>query len=185
MKAFRGRLLSIIILLSGYICVSAQDTATHPVMPVDEDSKLITYKEVIQEKGTRNDLYIRGIAWINSFYKNPQEVTRVRDADNGIIKGIARFKTYYTDKDGFKREGPIIEYAFTLEFKDGRYRYIMTDFIQKLASRTSIERWMNTKDNAYNPQWDDYLRQVDTYVKDAVKGMKKAMEPKVIKPDNW
>ena len=34
-------------------------------MPVDPDTKLITYKEVVNTTGKPADLYIRAIAWVN------------------------------------------------------------------------------------------------------------------------
>lgn len=160
-------------------------TPPMPNIPVDTITKLISYKEVVQEKGTRDTLYIRAIAWINSYFPNPTDVTRVRDRDNSVIKGIHRFKLYYTDKDGSKRETSLCEYAFSIECKDGRYRYTFTDFIRKEASRQPIERWLDKKDPAYNPQWDDYLRQVDNFVKETTTSLKKAMKPPVKVIDNW
>ncbi|MHC1708704.1 MAG: DUF4468 domain-containing protein [Bacteroidales bacterium] len=164
---------------------SAQDTVKRPEIPVDEVSKLITYKEVITEKGSRDELYVRGIEWVSSYFKNPAEVTRTRDRDNGLIKGVHRFKIYYTDKEGFKRETGMIEYDFTLEFKEGRYRYILSNFCLKEMSRQHIERWLDRKDPAFNPQWDDYLKQVDTFVKEWSSNLKKGMQPPLKKEDNW
>jgi hypothetical protein len=164
---------------------SAQDSTISATIPVDDISKLITYKEVVNEKGSRDELYVRGIEWVSGFFKNPSEVTRTRDRDNGIIKGVHRFKLYYTDKDGFKRETNFCEYDFTIEFKEGRYRYTLTDFCLKEASRQHIERWLNKKDPAYNPQWDDYLLQVDTFVKEWSASLKKGMRPPIKKDDNW
>ncbi|MCX6271886.1 MAG: DUF4468 domain-containing protein [Bacteroidetes bacterium] len=181
MKSFS---IIITFLFSSWLSFAQQPEAT-PVIPVDESTKLITYKEVVQEKGTRDELYNRGIEWINAFFKNPVDVTRTRDKDNGLIKGIARFKLFYADKDGFKRETGMCEYEFTLEFKEGRYRVIFTNFILKEVSRRPIERWLNKLDPAYNPQWDDYLKQVDTYVKETTANLKKAMQPPVKKDDSW
>jgi hypothetical protein len=185
------RLFSSFCLASFFVIIScsfssAQTTqAPMPNIPVDSVTKLISYREVVSEKGTKDTLYIRAIAWINSFFANPSDITRVRDRDNGVIKGIHRFKLYYIDKDGSKRDAPICEYSFSIECKEGRYRYTFTEFIRKEVSRQPIERWLDKKDPAYNPQWDDYLRQVDTYIKEATNSMKKAMKPPVKIIDNW
>jgi hypothetical protein len=167
--------------LSGFAQTPAQDGE----LPIDPDTKKITYKEVVQEKGTRDELYVRGIAWINSFYKNPADVTRTRDRDNGLIKGVARFKTYYTDPDGFKKEGPVIEYSLVFEFKEGRYRFSFTEMTRKETSRQPVEGWLNKKDPAYNPQWDDYLKQVNVFFTETITSLKKGMAPVVKKEDTW
>lgn len=172
-------------LVMNFLGAFAQDTVSRPNIPVDDVTKLITYKEVVNEKGTRDELYVRGIEWVSSYFKNPSEVTRTRDRDNGIIKGVHRFKLYYTDKDGFKRESNMCEYDFTIEFKDGRYRYILSNFCMKEASRQHIERWLDRKDPAYNPQWDEYLKQVDSFVKEWSASLRKGMQPPIKKDDSW
>src|SRR5512133_1402935 len=67
------------------------------VLPIDPDTKMATYQEVVQEKGTADELYIRAIEWINSFYKNPADVTRVRNRESGVIELLHRFEIYNMD----------------------------------------------------------------------------------------
>ncbi len=180
------RYFFLLFLSFGFISILSAQQDTPPAdLPIDPDTKKINYKEVVQEKGTRDELYIRGIAWINSFYKNPADVTRTRDRDNGLIKGVARFKTYYTNPDGFKKEGPVIEYNLVLEFKDGRYRFSFTEMTRKETSRQPVENWLNKKDPSYNPQWDDYLNQVNVFFTETIASLKKAMAPVVKKEDVW
>ncbi len=175
----------LLLLLFVSTAVTAQDTIKRPEIPVDEESRLITYKQVVQQSGTRDELYLRSIDWLNSFYKNPAEVTRTRDRENGILKGVARFKLYYIDKDGIKNETSFCEYDFTLECKDGRYRYTLTNFCLKETSRKPIERWLNRSDPSFNPRWDEYLTQVDAFAKDWIARLEKAMAPKIKKDDSW
>jgi len=186
MRSFPSFCLVFSFVLLSWFTLSAQSTsAPMPNIPVDSVTKLISYREVVTQKGTKDSLYVRAIAWINTFYPNPSDVTRVRDRDNGVIRGIHRFKLYYTDRDGSKHEAPLCEYSFSIECKDGRYRYTFTDFTRKEASRQPLERWLDKKDPAYNPQWEDYLQQVDTFVKETTASMKKAMKPPVKIIDNW
>ena len=49
-------------------------------MPVDPDTKLITYKEVVTVTGTPAELFNRAIEWINKQYKNPADATKVRES---------------------------------------------------------------------------------------------------------
>lgn len=154
-------------------------------IPYDTITKLITYKEVVRQKGTNDELYLRAIEWISATYKNAERVTSKRDRANGLIEGIARFKINYTDKDGSKNDAGNISYVILLECKDGRYRYTFNGFNLDLQSRFAIEKWLNKKDVSYNPSWDKYLKDVDTFMKSLIAGLKKAMLPPVIIDDTW
>ena len=146
---------------------------------IDEKTGLITYKEVIQEEGTKQDFFNRAIGWINTYYKNPVDVTKTRDPETGIIKGLHRFKIKNTDENGFQTDAGVIQYRFTLEFKEGRYRYILTEFIMRQASKVPVEKWLNKDDPQYNPAWDEYLIQVYSFAKSWIESLKKGMMPKV------
>ena len=181
-------LLNYLIIFSFLACtlgnVSAQQ-GSGDTIPIDEVTKLISYQEVIRESGKKDELYIRAIGWINKTFKNPASVTRVRDRESGKIKGISRFRIKYTDNDGNNLNASTIEYTFILEFKDGRYRFTFTELTIKQLSRIPVEKWLNKKDQAYNPKWDDYLVQIDTYIKEKITGLKKEMKPPGKKDDNW
>jgi hypothetical protein len=156
------------------------------VIPVDEDTKLVTYKEVVTQEGTAPKMYNQGIEWVNSFYPNPSDVTRVRDPDNGKIEIRHRILVFNLDKDGNKTtQANIVEYTMKLEFKEGRYRYTITDFNVKKVSKFPMERWMDKTDPEYVPVCDIYLKQVDEEILKVIKSLKEGMKPKVIKTDNW
>lgn len=154
-------------------------------MPYDTLTKLITYKEVVKQKGTADELYLRAIEWIGATYKNAERVTNKRDRANGLIEGIARFKINYTEKDGSKNDAGNISYNLIIECKDGRYRYIFNGFNLDSQSRFPIEKWLNKKDVSYNPSFDKYLKDVDTFMKTLIAGLKKAMQPPVVIDDSW
>jgi len=86
-----GLFLLTIIATKGLFAQSAN-------IPVDEDTKLITYKEVIQQPGDADKLYLTAISWVNSFYNNPNEVTTTRDRENGKLVLDHRFKIFNIDK---------------------------------------------------------------------------------------
>ena len=65
--------------------------------PVDPDSKLIQYREIINQEGTKDVLYDRGAEWIRSYYLNPGSVTKVQDKVNGKIEGTGRLRLYFYD----------------------------------------------------------------------------------------
>ena len=155
-------------------------------LPVDPDSKKILYREVVEQQGTPGYLYDKAIEWFGFYYLNPQSVFTVQNKENGKIEGLGRFKIYYTDKtSGDRRDGGVIQYQIKMELKDNRYRYTLTDFNLKAASRNPIEKWMNKSDPAYNSTWDSYLYQVDTTMQQLISSMKEKMKPTVVKKDEW
>lgn len=150
--------------------------------PLDENTKLITYREVVQLNGTQDELYIRGIDWINSYYKNPADVCRIRNRESGVIEVLHRIEIVNT-KDGGKVPAGTVNYELKLEFKPGRYRYTITDLLLKQSSRFPVERWLNKDDPQYIPEWDDYMQQVDARVKEIIESIKKGMEPENVKEE--
>ncbi len=156
-----------------------------PIVPVDEDTKLITYKEVVNQEGDVQKLYNTAIAWVNANYENPTEVTRVRDAENGKLELRHRFKIFNTDKKCIKTDAYIINYTLKLEFKPGKYRYTFTDFTIAAVSKYPLERWLDKKDPQYTPACEDYLAQIDSIVNSKIESLKEGMVPKVIKKDDW
>jgi len=156
-----------------------------PSLPVDPDTKLIQYREVIQQEGTKDVLYDRGIEWFRAYYLSPTSVFRVQDKVNGKIEGTGRFKIYFKDETGMLRDAGVILYDIRVELKDNKYRYTLTDFNYKTASRFPIEKWMNKNDPAYNSNWDLFLYQTDTTMQGLITSLKEGMKPKVIKKDEW
>lgn len=178
------RILSILLFTALTVTlVRAQGTTSS--LPIDEDTKLITYKEVVQQTGTKTELFNRAIEWINKNYKNPADVTKVRNPETGLIELIHRIELNYDEK-GVTRSAGIVDYTLRLELKDGRYRYTFTNFNLKQASRVPIEKWLDKSDKAYVPAWDNYLAQVDAFTKTLIESLKKGMEPPAAKKvDEW
>jgi hypothetical protein len=160
---------------------NAQDLT--PSLPVNPDTKLITYQEVVKVDGTIKDLFSRAIDWININYKNPADVTKVRDPESGLIEILHRIELERTDKQDTKIDAGIIIYTLKLELKDGRYRYTITDLNLKQSSKFPIERWLDKKDKAYNPNWNLYLTQMDKEIKTLIESLKKGMLPVIKKKE--
>lgn len=154
-------------------------------VPVDAKTGLITYQEVVPENGSQDELYIRAIEWINANYKNPADVSRVRNRESGVIELLHRFEIF-DEKDGAKVLSGTVNYTLSLEFKPGRYRYTVNELTLRQASRFPVEKWLNKSDPAYKPEWDGYLKQVDTKAKELIASLKEGMHPKKEKPeDKW
>lgn len=170
--------LFIVLLLTitgTYTRLHAQGSTSN--IPVDPDTKLITYREVVKVEGTTKDFYSRAIDWINVFYKNPDDATKVRDPQTGYIEILHRIDLQRTDDQDVKVPAGIIVYTLKLELKEARYRYTITDLNLKQSSKFPIERWMDKTDKAYNPNWDMYLAQMDKQFKELIESLKKGMLP--------
>jgi hypothetical protein len=154
--------------------------------PINEETGLITYREVVTEEGTKEQFFNRAVGWINQYYPNPVDVTKTRDLETGIIKGLHRFKIYNTDPEGNKTDAGIVQYEFALEFKEGRYRFTLTDFALKDQSKIPVEKWLDKKDPQYVPVWESYLNQLYDFSKEWIENLKDGMKPKgKINDDQW
>ncbi|MEI7723685.1 MAG: DUF4468 domain-containing protein [Bacteroidota bacterium] len=176
---------TILLGLTG-ITLFAQQQAQPYKLPVDPESKKILYREVVEQQGTPAYLYDKAIEWFGYYYLNAQSVYTVQSKENGKIEGVGRMKIYFNDEaSGVRRDGGQIFYQIKMELKDNKFRYTLTDFNLKSASRFPIEKWMDKTDPAYNPNWDSYLYQVDTTMQRLISTMKEKMKPTVIKKDVW
>lgn len=182
MKVYRiSVLFSILIMITAHL--TAQNST--PTMPVDPDTKLITYKEVVTVAGTPSELFNRAIEWVNKQYKNPTDATKVRNPASGLIEIIHRIDLT-KDDNGIICAAGIVDYSMKLEMKDGRYRYTITNFNLKDVSRQPIESWMNKTSSVADPLWSSYLNQVDVAVKKLIDSLKTSMLPPAVKkPDEW
>jgi uncharacterized protein with TBP-like fold DUF4468 len=163
----------------------AQEADSAWAMPVDENTEKITYQEVVKEEGTKTQLFNRAINWVNTFYNNPVAVTKIREIATGRIE--CRHQIRLTKKkEGVDLPAGLVLYSVILELKDGRYRYTVTDFVLRQATKYPIENWMDESDPAYNEQWGIFLKQVDVFSKELIENLKQKMRPvEVIKEEEW
>jgi len=151
-------------------------------MPVNEDTKLITYSEVVKVEGTADALYKKAHKWFFSYYKNPNNV--VKESANNKIVARPRFKILNPpDKKGIKTMGGVVLYTFTIFFKDGRYKYTITNIEWKQPSKYPIERWMDKSAPSYKEKYAHYLLQVDTEIKKTIASIQKSLAQGEKKPE--
>ncbi len=157
------------------------------VLPIDPETKKIKFQEVVHEKGTKQQLFNRCVYWLYKFYKDPDRVTSVRDPNTGKIVGQHRFRVYDYTKDSIKKIAGTIDYTFTIEFKDGRYRYTINKLLLKTASKYPIENWLDKSFPNYNPRWESYLQQIADFVKSWSDDLKEHMKPEPPRKtdDDW
>jgi len=165
--------------------IFAQEVVNTPNLPIDADSKKIIYRDVVEENGDPGYLYNKAMEWFNYYYPSPTSIFSIQDRVNGKIEGTGRMGIYNNDEKGNKVNAGLIVYSIRIEFKENRYRYTLTDFNLKGSSRFPIEKWLNKEDPAYNPQWDNYLYQVDTTMQRLTSTLIEKMKPVEEKTDEW
>lgn len=168
-------LSTVMICILGPICFGQEKDST-TFLPLNSKTGRITYQEVVEVEGNKRDLFNRCINWVNTYYANPVSVTKIRDFETGKIEGRHQFRIHYME-DGYQKDGGMVLYTVRIEMKDGRYRYTITDFDLRRATRFPVENWMNKSDPAYNGQWDDYLRQIDDFARQMAANLTQKMEP--------
>lgn len=156
-------------------------------MPVDQVTGLITYQEVVEEEGTKDELFNRCSSWLHTFYPNPWEAAKVRDQSSGLIRIQHQFRVYDYDNEGNKKEAGMILYNVKLEFRENRYRYTIDNFLLRQISRYPVEKWLDRNSPDYDARWEDYLTQIDLYIRDElIKSLKEKMKPViVIQEEEW
>ena len=177
MKAF----VSLLIFFAGFHLFSQEEQS---VVPVNPETGIIQFRDVVDEQGTKEELFNRCIYWLNSYYKNSTRVTTIRDIQTGRIEGKHNIRIYYYADDSVKTQAGTVDYVFNIELKQDKYRYTLTDLKFRSKTRMPIEKWLNKDDSEYNLHWDEYLQQIADFVEDWSANLKKKMQPEKNKTDD-
>ena len=159
---------------------------TFPDMPIDENTKLVTYKKVVQMRAAPSELYDRAYAWANKYYKNPTTVIKRADKSSGELECVSNIPIYTLAKDGVTRTSAgYVYYTLTIEARDNRYRYTITDIHKRESAQFPIEKWLDTS----RPEWTavryDHLHQIDEAVKVLMQSIEEGMKPTKVVVDEW
>lgn len=184
------KVLCLMVLVTACICCFGQKKNTldipYPNVPIDEETGLVTYKEVVQQaNATPQELYDRAMLWVKKYFKNTTEVVKSSDREKGIIQLRSSVRIHVLKEDGSKVFKNIVYYNMKIECRPGRYRYTITDFNEKATSAAPVEVWLNTE----NPKWEigqyAYLNQIDEQILSLIESLEEGMNPPVVKEDEW
>jgi hypothetical protein len=185
---FKKIIVSLFLLSFLSINSFSQTTSTAPKFVFDAESKLISYNKVVElGTGTKDELFNKAIGWCNMFYKNPADVIREKKQEDGLIVCKARFKiSNPPDKKGVVTDAGIVQYTLRLFFKDGRYKYDLTEFNWKQTSYFAAEKWLDKKSSSYVPEYDFYLQQLNENANQIIQDLEKGMKgSSAIKKNDW
>ena len=155
-------------------------------LPTDAETKKISFQETVEcDTLTKDVLYERAQQWIKNYYKSDRydmnDVVKLRLMKEGnfIIKLTYDYK-YKSDNN--------IKYMITIESKEGKYRYTLTDFKfyniksgpkSELALEVSYAK-MNTQNKG------EAVTQINKEVNLIIEDLKKYMSTGQIKnKDDW
>jgi hypothetical protein len=94
-------------------------------MPVDKETGLITYSEVVKvDSANQKQLYKVAKLWVLNVYGSGRSANQLMLND-----GDATIMLKSSVATGYGK----VYYTLTIECKDGRYRYIFTDFTQQCS----------------------------------------------------
>jgi hypothetical protein len=152
-------------------------------LPIDPKTELITFRKVIPTQGSEDEVFNRIYSqFMNTYYKSPSTI--LQQNDGRTMKG--KHQIQLDNFDAVKSKWPWITYRFTIEVREGRVRYTLTDFLQKTQSNHPCEEWMNKEDPAYQPVWDSCLEQIAAFAEDWGQKCEESLEPeKVIEEEEW
>lgn len=134
------------------------------------------------------ELQNRAFSWANSYFKNPADVIRERDTTAGKMVCKARLKIMNeADKKGVVTEAGLIEYTLRLDFKENKYRYVISEINWKQKSYYPVERWLDTTAAGYTGAFAYYIKQTDELMKHLVMDLENGMKQPFskVKKDDW
>ncbi|UOQ64424.1 DUF4468 domain-containing protein [Hymenobacter volaticus] len=104
------------------------------VLPFDSDTKRISYQGVVEVPGTTKDqLYVRAYEWLAKTYRSANAVIQMQDKEAGRLVGKGVMKVTLR---GFN--AGYVQHTITIYLKDGRYKYILTDFAHEAGGAKDV-----------------------------------------------
>lgn len=180
------KILLVLVFIANVSILFAQKSVK-PDMPIDDDSKIVTYKGVVEISGvSKSELYKRANNWFKSYYVNPTQVIQLADSNTGKIEGKAQFTTYKTLKNDVKAQADLVKYTITIDIKEGKFRYSITKINLQAPSYKPIESYFSEADPIKDEHWST-LKQADDYFIKTISFMREGMDKPSsnIKKDEW
>jgi hypothetical protein len=171
--------LSVILIVP--LFTTAQDTEYNFVFPVDSASGLITYTEVVIQNDSAKLLYSRGKEWISKTFVSAKAVIEMDDNLNYKVFGNAIIDMY----------PGIVKYSFSLYFKNGKFKYVFTNFIHdcnicnpelKVPLESGPDKGMLAPVYRNKKNWDKIKYNTNQKILSLIGSLKEFMK---IETENW
>lgn len=191
-------LLLFTLLVIGVNGFSQFDTSTEHLreLEIDSTTNKIVFTEVVQTPGVnRSDLYNAAREWFVVSFKSADDVLQMEDKEAGILMGKAFNSVSATTGMGVTIPY-MLYYTIKLYFKDGRYKYVVTDLIYRSDDnehQNAVELFIvddylyknksKGKFDYMNKQWKrETIKSIDKLISNLKSTMAKA---KSLNNDDW
>ena len=118
--------------------VAANRSADAAGLPIDPETKLITYQGVVEVPGvSKNELYRRAYEWIAQTYHSANAVIQMQDKEAGqlVAKGLTRVTTQSL---GMTLDAGVVYHTLTIYVKEGKYKYILSNLTHEAGGARNI-----------------------------------------------
>ncbi|MBR9860232.1 DUF4468 domain-containing protein [bacterium] len=165
-------MINLRLLGTTFLFVSIFSFAQETQIPTNEKTGLAEYTEVITVTGaSAGDLYARALLWLDDFYPNPHGVVQSKDSAVRIT-GRHQFRLSLTDKKGNESPAGFVTYNFTMEFKDGKFRYVIDNINEKKTSAFDISKWEDKDDPNYKEErYEQFIAQTTEFFNNMIETM--------------
>lgn len=153
----------------------------------------VTYDEVIVMPDiSQADLFDRAENWLLHVYKSPGKHVQSKDEEDGWIVATGTMNFVQTKGDGPNTTRGNIHYSIKLYAKDGKYRYVFTDFIHSAhydfglitdAKECGCKFPFSFRDWRRRV-WNDMKAQMEAHVKTLSASLVETMN-RELKPEEW
>lgn len=164
-------------------------------LPIDSETHLITYTEVVTVNGDKDELYSKAREWFAKTYNSSMKVIQMDSKDK--IVGKALMHVYYHG-GGYG----YINYTISIYLKDGKYKYEITNFYHTGEVRTGgsyvgnvyfatldipdygvCEEMLREKKKHAQKVFNSLITQMDENIKPLITGMKESMNKQIVNKD--
>ena len=114
----------ITILLTSFVVYSSYAQSSDNFKIIDNN---LVVSEVVQVEGkSKSALYQDALLWVNQTFNNPKTVIQTKDAELGLI--VLKTRVLISN-DYYGKPSQWYNVNMTIQVKDGRYKYEITDII--------------------------------------------------------
>jgi len=123
------------------------------------------FEAIIETKGEKDKLFLKGKEWIYKTYKSGDAVINVDDKEQGRIFGKGKGKDLFIREFGQKNDFGHFKYNITIDFKDNKARIIIDEITQHAGgllgmkdgadySESFPSTWLKVAMKANQKRWD-------------------------------
>jgi len=181
----------LLLLVSLFLSLNVKSQPSYLELPIDSRTNKITYTDVVHTDSTllTADLFTIARIWFAETFRTSGSVIQMEDKQSGVLIGKANIHLSYKSLIG-EHEIQSVLFTFSLYFKNGRYKYEVTDFIYQQQTPSPLieikdipfEYIYFNKDlgaRKYNKKTrESFINQLDTQIIAILNDLKTSMKKK-------